>query len=144
MHIMCMCGAAGMYIIITLEEESQSSHFIYCSILSSFPASTRVYRREPGRVHYVRIHLCACVCVCERAHVTSWFIDTTMSMVIKVEKRGADVPSVRRQRRSCVSSSSSSISSPHYTSVCMRTVLRRWCLSTFILYYMPKYSAAVC
>lgn len=53
-----------MYILYNMhEEESQSSHFIYCSILSSFPVSTLVHRRKTGRVHYVRIRLFVCVCV---------------------------------------------------------------------------------
>lgn len=132
---MCMCGAAGMYIIICTRR-SRSRHILYIAVYCRHsPFQLACIGERPGEcITFVYV----CVCVCERAHVTSWFIDTTMSMVIKVEKRGADVPRVRRQRRSCVSSSSSS----HYTSVCI------YCAAAMVfkhfLYYITRQSTLYC
>jgi len=137
-NIVCMCGVAGMhYMIYTRGGVTVVTIYIiyYYCILSSSSSFQLSCTQERDRESALRIYVCACV----RAHVTSWFIDTTMSMVIKVEKRGADVPRVRRQRRSCVSSSSSS-SSSHYTRVCIHCAAAMM----FKRFYITRQSTLLC
>ena len=69
-NIMCMCGVAGLYIII-YTRRSRSRHNLYYILLLLYivvvvpRSNSRVYyRRETGRVHYVTF-VYTFVCVCE-------------------------------------------------------------------------------